>query len=335
MKKFLLYLFTLEKSPKKGLLVYEWVVMGYLVFTLALVLAQHSLLPNVDSMIKGRVSIAAITLAMWGVYRLVPCGFTYTARAVVQMSLLSWWYPDIFDLNRLMPNLDHLFAGWEQALFGCQPALLFSQVASHGVISELMCLGYYSYYPMMALVCLAVLYMHHESFERVIFIVIGTFFIHYIIFIFLPVVGPQFYYQAVGTEEIAKGVFPNLHDYFNHRQDRMACPGYADGVFYHLVEQAHQAGERPVAAFPSSHVSVCTVLMMITWHYGLRRLFWALVPIAVLLFLSTVYIRAHYAIDALAGLVSGALCWLLLAGVSRRLEGKAVAKSNRRKRAAR
>ena len=90
-----------------------------------------------------------------------------------------------------------------------------------------------------------------------------------------------------------------------------------------------------MAAFPSSHVSVCTVLMIITWHYGLRRLFWALVPIAVLLFLSTVYIRAHYAIDALAGLVSGALCWLLLAGVSRRLEGKAVAKSNRRKRAAR
>ena len=44
------------------------------------------------------------------------------------------------ELNRLMPNLDHLFATWEQAIFHCQPALLFSQVASHGIFSELMCL---------------------------------------------------------------------------------------------------------------------------------------------------------------------------------------------------
>ena len=291
MKNLLKYLFSLEKKPKKGLMGYEWVMLAYMAFTFILIFLGWSRLPNADMMAVGRLK----------------------ARAVVQMSLLSWWYPDIFELNRMLPNLDHVFATWEQALFHCQPALLFSQVASHGIFSELMCLGYYSYYPMMLVVSVGVLLVKRAEFERAILITLGSFFIHYIIFIFVPVAGPQFYYEAVGMDKIAQGIFPNLHDYFNLHQIRMECPGYKEGIFYALVEQAHQAGERPVAAFPSSHVSICTVLMLIAWRTRMRIVFWALMPFAILLFLSTVYIRAHYAIDALAGLVSGTLCYILLA----------------------
>ncbi len=312
MKKLLKYLFSLEKKTKKGLTGYEWVVLAYMAFTFVLVALGWSRLPNAEMLAWGRIKVLAITLAMWGAYRMLPCGLMRVARAVVQMSLLSWWYPDIFELNRLTPNLDHIFASWEQTIFHCQPALLFSQVMSHGIFSELMCLGYYSYYPMMLVVSVAVLMVKREEFERSILIILGSFFIHYIIFIFLPVAGPQFYYEAVGMDKIAQGVFPNLHDYFNLQQIRMECPGYKDGIFYALVEQAHQAGERPMAAFPSSHVSICVVLMLIAWRNRLRIVFWALMPFAVLLFFSTVYIRAHYAIDALAGLVSGTLCYFFL-----------------------
>ena len=291
---------------------YEWVVMAYLAATLIMIAVMHSRLPNAEAMVMGRLRIVAITAAMWGVYRMLPCGLTRALRAVVQLALLSWWYPDIFELNRTFPNLDHIFATWEQSLFGCQPALLFSQKLGNAVVSELMCLGYACYYPMIAVVAAAVLLFRHQSFERVAFIITATFFIHYVVFIALPVTGPQYYYQAVGTSDIANGIFPNLHDYFNHHQERMACPGYQDGVFYAMVEHAHQAGERPVAAFPSSHVGVCLVVMLTAWHFKLRRLFWCLTPFAVLLFLSTIYIRAHYAIDAIAGLASGLACWGLL-----------------------
>ena len=315
-------LFAIEKKPKKGLMAFEWVVLAYLLSTLVFIIVFYSKLPNVHSMIGGRVRVAAITFAMWGVYRLLPCGLTRLMRAVVQLALLSWWYPDIFELNRIFPNLDHLFASWEQTVFGCQPALLFSQLMGHPIISELMCMGYACYYPMMVVVALAVIIWRYEAFERVAFVIIGTFFIHYVIFIALPVTGPQYYFEAVGVDEIAKGVFPNLHDYFNHHQECMPCPGYENGMFYGMVDSAHKAGERPVAAFPSSHVGVCLMLLLVTLHYRLRRLFWCLVPFAVLLFLSTVYIRAHYAIDALAGLLSGTLCYLVLMGVSKGMEGK-------------
>ena len=129
--------------------------------------------------------------------------------------------------------------------------------------------------------------------------------------------GPQYYYQAVGLDTIAKGIFPNIHDYFNHTQERMVSPGWHDGFFYKMVENAHEAGERPTAAFPSSHVGISTVLMLLAWHTRQMKLVWLLVPFFVLMFFATVYIRAHYAIDALAGLVSGGLLYAVLMNATR------------------
>lgn len=309
--------FALEKKPTRGLLSYEWVVLAYLTGTMTMVLFMYTELPHADSMISGRLRILAITLALWGVYRMIPCKAIKAVRAIVQMALLSWWYPDIYELNRLFPNLDHLFATWEQMLFGCQPALLFPQVCDNWVFSELMCLGYTCYYPLMAVVAAYYLFFRNQEFDRIAYIILGTFFIHYVIFICLPVTGPQYYYQAVGMDDIAQGIFPNLHDYFNLHQERMDCPGYSGGFFYSMVDSAHDAGERPVAAFPSSHVSVCVVLMILAWKSRSRALFYILLPFAILLFFSTVYIRAHYAIDALAGLVSGLLCYMVLSAPSR------------------
>jgi membrane-associated phospholipid phosphatase len=139
----------------------------------------------------------------------------------------------------------------------------------------------------------------------------ASFFVFYVIFILVPVTGPMFYYQAVGVDEIAKGVFPNVGDYFYFHQDCLPSPGWKDGFFYHLVESAHEAGERPTAAFPSSHVGIATVLLWLAWQARSRWLFFILLPLFILMFFATVYIQAHYAIDALAGLLTGtAFYWL-------------------------
>ena len=132
------YLFELKAKPVKGLLAVEWVVLGYTLLTLLLMLFTFTKVHNPVSMFVGRVQAVAITLALWGVYRMLPCRLTHFARIGVQLALLSWWYPDTYEFNRMFANLDHLFAGYEQALFGCQPALTFAQEWSHPVWSELM-----------------------------------------------------------------------------------------------------------------------------------------------------------------------------------------------------
>lgn len=312
-------IFKIERKPKKGLLALEWMIIGYALLTLLIILFTYTKLANPETMIWGRVRFFAITAAMWIVYRLVPCRFTMLARVTVQMLLLGWWYPDTYELNRILPNLDYLFAGWEQQLFGSQPALWLSQVYSSRIISELMAFGYAAYFPMVVVVVLYYFLYRYEEYQRASFIILGAFFLYYVIFIFLPVTGPQYYYPAVGLENIANGVFPQLGDYFNTHQYRMDTPGWKDGFFYQQVVSMHDAGERPTAAFPSSHVGITTVLMMLVAHARAKRLFWILFPVYMLLCLSTVYIMAHYVIDALAGLVTGVIIYVVLLLLSKRV----------------
>ena len=306
------YLFERDKKPTKGLLALEWVVMGYLVLTLLLMLFTYTKVYNPESMLWGRFRVVAMTVALWAVYRMLPCRVTRLCRVALQVALLSWWYPDTYELNRVFPNLDHRFAALEQHIFGSQPALWFADRCSHPVFSELMHMGYASYYPLMVIVLLYYFFYRYADFGRAAFVVLASFFAYYVIFVLLPVAGPQFYYQAVGLDDIARGVFPDLGHYFASHQECLPIPGWRDGFFYHLVVIAHDAGERPTAAFPSSHVGVTTVLMLLAWHSRSRRLFFGMLPFFLLMCFATVYIQAHYAIDALAGLVTGVIIYFLL-----------------------
>ena len=305
-------------AVKKGLLAVEWIAIGYLLLTLLMMAVLWDKLVSPEQMIKGRITFVLVTLAAWGVYWLKPCRLTMFLRIAVQMVFLSWWYPDTYELNRTLPNLDHVFAGCEQTVFGCQPALLFAQKAPWGWFSELMCMGYISYFPMMTILLIYYFFYRYNEFLKAAFVLLGAFFIFYVIFIFLPVTGPQFYYLAVGPEKIAAGVFPNLGDWFLTHSERMAVPGWTDGFFYHLLEMAHNAGERPTAAFPSSHVGITTVVMLLAHHTHCRKLVLGMLPFYILMCLSTVYILAHYAIDALTGLFTGVVFYFVLIRLSKR-----------------
>ncbi len=304
--------FKIEKNPKKGLMALEWATLAYMALTVVTMLFTYTKLVNPESMIWGRIRVLVITVALWAVYRMVPCRMTRMTRVLAQMSLLAWWYPDTYEINRLFPNLDHLFAGWEQQIFGCQPALLFAKALPWPIVSELMDMGYFMYYPMIAIVVYFYFFRRYQEFERISFVVLASFFLYYIVFIFIPVAGPTFYYDAVGVQDIAKGIFPALGDYFNTHTSCLPTPGYIDGIFYHLVEDAKAAGERPTAAFPSSHVSISTICMLLAWHTKNRKLVYGLLPFYIFLCMATVYIQAHYLIDAVAGLVTGVFVYFIL-----------------------
>ena len=305
-------LFAIDKHAVRGLLAVEWIAIAYLLFTVVIMAVQWDQLVNTEQMVKGRLQFLLVTLAVWGVYRLLPCPLILFLRIAVQMVFLSWWYPDTYELNRMLPNLDHVFAGLEQQLFGCQPSLLFSQKLPWGWFSELMCMGYVSYFPLMSVLLVYYFFMRHHEFLLSAFVLLTSFFVFYVVFALLPVTGPQFYYLAVGTDNIAQGVLPNVGDWFLTHSERMAPPGWSGGVFHHLLDLAHDAGERPTAAFPSSHVGITTVVMLLAWRTRSRSLFFGMLPFFLLMCLSTVYIYAHYAIDAIAGFLTGLVFYFTL-----------------------
>ena len=304
---------TPESERKKGIWPLEWAMIAYTLFTLVLISALSSELVEPVPMILQRVAFLALIAVTWWIYKIYPSRITLFLRISLVMMTLSRWYPDTWEFNRLFLNLDHLFAGWEQSLFGCQPSLLFSQHLPDWWASEPLYLGYFSYFPMIWVLVTWFWLKRPEALQRIAFIIMSGFFVYYIIYIFLPVAGPQFYYAAPGVDA-ANGVFPNVTDYFHDMREMYPGPG-VDGPFHYLVGLAHEAGERPTAAFPSSHIGIATILLILAFRHKLHKLGFCLLPFYILLCMATVYIHAHYLVDAIAGFITSFIVYFLLSWV--------------------
>ena len=302
MEKGLVFLFgRLER--RNSVFAIESVALIYNALTTLIIFMLFNRLDNPGQMLYERCGIVLLTLSLMTVYKLRPCRFTALIRVIAQMSLLAYWYPETYEFNSVLPNLDHWFAGADQLLFGCQPALAFSSHYHYKFLSEAFNMGYFFYYPMIFMVVIYYFIKHFEYFEKVAFLLTASFFMYYIFYILVPVAGPQFYFPAIGMENVLDGNFLSIGDYFHHNRDLLPGPGYTDGFFYKLVESSQQVGERPTAAFPSSHVAISTIVMLLAFEAN-RRLALFMFPFYVLLCCATVYIQAHYLIDSVMGFVT-------------------------------
>lgn len=162
---------------------------------------------------------------------------------------------------------------------------------------------------MMIAVILFYFVARYNDFQRASFIFLGSFFLFYFIFEFLPVAGPQYYYCALGEEAAKSPVFPEMHQYF--RDHTEILPVNVQGIFSKLVLATQETGERPTAAFPSSHVGMSTICIILAWQTRNRLLFWICIPFWILLVFATVYIKAHYAIDSICGLGAAVILFCL------------------------
>lgn len=309
--------FEREKEPKKGLMAFEWVIVAYMAITLLIVLFCYTKLQNPDSMVWGRVRIVAITVALWAAYRMVPCKAIKFIRVAVEMLLLGWWYTDTYNINTLFHNLDYIVASWDQYLFGCQPALLFAERFTSPLLSEFLEISYAAYYPIIIAVCMYYFFSRYKEFEKCCFIIVASFFTFYIFFDLVPVAGPMYYYPAIGMSNVAKGVFPAIGDYFCNHFDMMKPPGWTDGLGYQLIADIH-GGERPTGAFPSSHIGITVVSFILAAKTRNKTLMLSILPFSIGICFATVYIRAHYCIDAIVGLFAGFALYAFWALVARK-----------------
>ena len=171
-------------------------------------------------------------------------------------------------------------------------------------------MGYFAHYPLIAIVAIYYFVFKFEWFEKASFVIVTSFFLYYLIYIFVPVAGPQFYFPAIGMDNVEACNFLSIGDYFNHNAILLPGPNFEQGLFFDLVEASQEVGERPTAAFPSSHVGISTILMIMAWRVN-KKLCYGLTPFYVLLCCATVYIQAHYLIDVFAGWISAVAIYIL------------------------
>lgn len=298
-----------RKNNEKGLWSMETLTLAYMLFTTCLIGIYWPGLADPVGMIATRLIMLLAMAAAYGIYRWYPCRALRILRVFPPLLGLIFWYPETYDFCSQLPYLDHVFAGIDQTLFGCQPALVFNQLVTSTFWSEAFNMGYYAYYYMMGITLIFYLLCRYPEADKAGFVFLGSFFLYYIIYEFLPVAGPQYYFKAIGVEAADTGAFPAIGYYFQTHTD-MLTPE-VKGIFSQLVQGAQDVGERPTAAFPSSHVGMSTVTMLLARQTRNRWLFWGMMPIYLLLCCATVYIQAHYLIDSICGLVTAVLFFWL------------------------
>ena len=114
-------------------------------------------------------------------------------------------------------------------------------------------------------------------------------------YLFVPAVGPGIAYPQLYTKSLTGSLYRPLID---------------------LMDRARA----PRDVFPSLHVAISAIVLWYALRYG-RKFFAILAPFVVGNWISTIYLRYHYAIDDVAGLVvAAASVWL--AGAALTLEAR-------------
>ena len=191
-------------ESSKGLFAVERISLVYNAITTILIVLLYTRMDHPGMMLLERAGIVAITFGLIYLYQKYPCRLSAFIRMIVQMSFLAYWYPDTFEFNRLFPNLDCFFASAEQFLFGCQPSVEFSKLCPDIWFSEPFNLGYFAYYPLIAIVAIYYFVFRFDLFEKASFVIVTSFFLYYLIYIFVPVAGPQFYFPAIGMDNLSR-----------------------------------------------------------------------------------------------------------------------------------
>lgn len=258
-----------------------------MVITLVYMLAGWNRLTSIGIHVWVRIGIFALMLGFAKLDKKPERPLLKLIRKIYPLFLLGYFYKETGYLNNIIFDyFDPWFVKLEEFLWGFQPSLQFSKLFPEKWFSELMNFGYFFYYLLTLGTALAVYRYKPEKTEKTVFIIIASFLLYYLFFSFFPVEGPQFYFP----EEHAKAV---------------------DGYFFsYLVKMVQAVGETQTGAFPSSHVGMSIVFLLLNYRYA-RKVFWLILIPVIVLWFATVYIKAHYLIDTLIGFPSGIFVYWL------------------------
>ncbi len=195
--------------------------------------------------------------------------------------------------------LDPAVIRWDQALFGCQPSVLFMAKLPYLWVSEVFYASYFSYYIMISGVAVALYIRNRRELFHYVSIISFVFYICYTIYIVVPVIGPRVFFSRIGGY-----VLPQ--QYMDLAAPAVYPEAVQHGPFFNIMAWIYDVFEAPGSAIPSSHVAVAICTVFFSFRY-LRRIRFVHLTVAVLLCLATVYCRYHYAVDVLAGALTAAV----------------------------
>ncbi|MEK6571117.1 MAG: phosphatase PAP2 family protein [Bacteroidota bacterium] len=219
------------------------------------------------------------------------------------LTFLRDWYPVAMTLilfkelylmvHPINPHdFDALFIAIDRWIFGVDPTRWLERW-THPLLTELMQFSYSMFY-FLFLIAAGEYYKKNrmEEFRYAMFLIPYGFYLSYAFYFIFPAVGPRF----------------SLHDFSMMDTD---LPGvFLTDVlreFLNSAESIPRNALNPVDfaqrdVFPSGHTQLTLVVMFLAYRSRLKSRHFIL-TIGVLLIISTVYLRYHYVIDVIAGVL--------------------------------
>lgn len=250
--------------------------------------------------------------AIWLPVNLLICAFVWWISIPRENNVATWlkaWYPLIIiptnfsELSHLVHSvnpidLDRMLIAIDRFLFGLDPTVWMERI-QHPIITEYLQLVYTSFYFLPIILAVILKRQHEEEkFTFFIFVIVYGYYASYIGYFLVPAIGPRFTLDHLQTIPVSglwltEGIRHTLNALENIQRD----------------------------AFPSGHTEM-TALTMYYAHKYSKKYFYILLVIGTSLIFSTVYLRYHYVIDVVGGLL---LTWLVVVSAEKlytKLSGK-------------
>ena len=262
------------------------VLLYFAIIELVIIFTKPSLFLDWNFILTRIIFVLAFTFSLV-IKNKISYNFFQLLQNILVFALMTFLYKETATLNTLIfPKIDEFLSNLDQNIFKFQPSIEFSKHFNSLFFSELFYFGYFCYY-LLPLVVFGILYKFlPQKIEEFGFILISSFLLYYFIFIIIPAEGPQFYFT-----------FPD-----NYIE--------AQGIFGNAIKLIQKNGEAPTAAFPSSHVGISWIVIF--WLYqNFRKSVKYFLPFVILLMFSTVYIKAHYFVDVVAGFLTAPIVFFL------------------------
>ncbi|MFA4987212.1 MAG: phosphatase PAP2 family protein, partial [Candidatus Brocadiia bacterium] len=161
------------------------------------------------------------------------------ARYWYPVVLFAYLYPETGLINQMFIDhwLDPWVIGLDRAIFGVEPATVLPEVFRSRFFVEYFHATYFAYYLYLPVIGGLIYFLRDEDrFRRFMFTVSFAFFCYYLCFIIVPIVGP------------------------------VACrDGFFTGFWPSVMDNVY-ALDNPGAAFPSSHVGIAIVVLILAFR---------------------------------------------------------------------
>jgi membrane-associated phospholipid phosphatase len=195
-------------------------------------------------------------------------------------------------------HYDDILIRTDYALFGVHPTVWMERL-NNPVLTGLLQVAYISYYAMPIALVLALYFRENKNaFNSAAFAILLCFYLSYIGYLLVPAVGPRFTLSHVQTSDLR-----------------------ADPATLWVRQTLDGLEHNKTDAFPSGHTAVALVTLVYAWKYREKVLFLILAPAVSALIFSTVYLRYHYVIDVIAGVLLAVLTVLIAPTLHRLFSG--------------